>query len=265
MKEKKNEIICRIIGVLLIIAFWFLLSSILGVYKIPSPLKIFPEFFNILFSSTRIKMQGGGSHGIGIHLLYTIEMTLAGSFIGIILGIGSGVIFGMIDKLKKLSETPIEALRTIPPLAVTPFFIMWFGPNMVAQLVILIFYSFTMLVINTLTAINNLNPIYTNFAYTLGANKRQINRTVVIPGVIPEVVGGIRVVLGVSWGIQIVSELMGSPKGLGQIFSMCISIQALDIIIIGIIWIAIIAYIFDLIFVNLIKILIKWMPKNVIR
>jgi ABC-type nitrate/sulfonate/bicarbonate transport system permease component len=139
---------------------------------------------------------------------------------------------------------------------------MWFGPNTTAQLSMLIFYCFIMLVVNTTEAIKNVDPVYSKFAYTLGAPRGRVFRNVILPATVPELVGGIRVIIGVSWGIQIVAELMGSPKGLGQVFSMSVSLQALDIIIPGIMWIALLAYIVDQFFIRVAGFMTRWAPSS---
>ena len=137
-------------------------------------------------------------------------------------------------------------------------FLMWFGRGTIGQLIMLVFYCSLMLLFNTLTAIKNLNPIYTEFAYTLGAKKMHVYRTIVLPGILPENIGGMRVVIGFSWGIQIVAELMGSPKGMGQVFTMMVSYQAVEVILAGILWISLIAFIIDFTFNKLASFITRW-------
>jgi ABC-type nitrate/sulfonate/bicarbonate transport system permease component len=137
---------------------------------------------------------------------------------------------------------------------------MWFGPTQTAQLTMMAFYCFFMLLINTVSAIANVNPVYVNYASTLGASKAQVYRTIILPAIIPELVGGIRVAIGVSWGIQIVTELMGAQQGMGQVFSMAMPMQALDLIIAGILWITLLAATTDLLFVWVARGVTRWVP-----
>ncbi len=261
MKNRKIEkIILPIIGILVVLGIWHLLALRLGSFVLPTPVSVAKNFFILIYSSKKIEFQGGGKHGIGPHLLYTSMMTLLGSLIGITIGISIGLILGWITKLRRFTEPLIEAMRTIPPLAIIPFFILWFGPSIVAQLIIIVFYCSVMLLFNTMSAIKNIKPVYAQFAYTLGANRGKVYRTVILPGIIPEVIGGIRVVIGVSWGIQIVAELMGSQRGLGQILSMMTALQALEVILPTILWIALLAYAVDFLFVKISNYVIRWSP-----
>ena len=126
-------------------------------------------------------------------------MTLSGSIIGMVAGIAAGILLGWSKILNRIAGPVLEAIRTIPPLAIIPFFIMWFGPNTKAQLSMLIFYCFVMLVFNTIEAIKNVNPVYAKFAYTLGAKRIRVYRNVILPASVPELIGGVRVIIGVSW------------------------------------------------------------------
>ena len=259
-KENIEKVAFPIIGLLIVIGVWQLIYLRVGHFMLPSPLSISQDFIKVIYQSKKIAAQGGGNYGISTHLLYTGLVTVIGSIIGIILGVLFGILLGLVKKLRRFSRLVIEAVRTIPPLAIVPFFILWFGPNLTSQLTMIIFYCGVMLLVNTTEAIKNLNPIYSQFAYTLGAKKSYVYRTVVLPGIIPEIIGGVRVVIGFSWGIQIVAELMGSPKGMGQVFLKMVSMQALDVIIPGIIWITLIAYFFDFLFIRLSNFIIRWSP-----
>jgi ABC-type nitrate/sulfonate/bicarbonate transport system permease component len=64
--------------------------------------------------------------------------------------------------------------------------------------------------------------------------------------------------IGVSRGIQIVTELMGAQQGMGQVFSMALPMQALNLVIVGILWITILAATMDLIFVCATRIITRW-------
>ena len=119
---------------------------------------------------------------------------------------------------------------------------------------------FVMIVITTLNAVSNINPVLPTFAATLGASRNRIFLTVILPALVPAIVGGLRVAVGIAWGVQIVSELMGGKFGMGRVFSAMISFQALDAIIVGIIWISLVAALVDLALVLLLRRITRWAP-----
>jgi NitT/TauT family transport system permease protein len=83
---------------------------------------------------------------------------------------------------------------------------------------------------------------------------------VVFPAIIPELVDGIRVAIGVSWGIQIVRELIRTRHGMGQVFSMAMPMPALDLIVVGVLWITILAATTDMLLVWAARIVTRWVP-----
>ena len=107
---------------------------------------------------------------------------------------------------------------------------------------------------------SNVNPVLPTFAATLGASRNRIFLTVVLPALVPAIVGGLRVAVGIAWGVQIVAELMGGKLGMGRVFSAMISFQALDAIIVGIIWISLAAALVDLALVLLLRRITRWAP-----
>ena len=158
-------------------------------------------------------------------------------------------------------QPPIEVMRAIPPLAIAPMLLIWFGPTATTQYVMLIGYMFLAIVINTLEAIRNVPQVSIHYALTMGASRGQVFRTIVLPAIVPELVGGIRVGVALAWGIAVVTELLGAPVGIGKVFSMMLTAQGLDIIIISIFYVTIVAFATDRLVVLVAGYVTRWMPR----
>jgi ABC-type nitrate/sulfonate/bicarbonate transport system permease component len=248
------------LGILIALLVWELAAHALGPYRLPSLAVIVSQLFPLLTESQTLSFQGGGSDGYWPHLLHTIGFTLAASAIGVVSGVTFGLAMSRSVWFRAVTEVPVELLRTIPPLAAIPFILIWIGPGNPAQILMVSYYVFVMMVVTTLNAAANVAPILPTFAATLGASDNRIFRTVILPAMTPTVVGGIRVAVGVAWGVQIVAELMGGRYGMGRVFSAMISFQALDAIVVGIIWISLAAAVVDLILVVSIRRITRWTP-----
>ena len=79
------------------------------------------------------------------------------------------------------------------------------------------FAVFSMLFVNTLEAIRNVDPVVRRFAMALGASRIRVYRTVVVPAIVPELAGGMRVVLGLAWAILLAAEFLAAQSGIGRI------------------------------------------------
>ena len=247
-------------GVIIFIIALEIISIIVGPYKLPRVETVAVKFFEYLGRCDVLQIQGGGDAGIWPHLMYTTGRTLIGAAVGLPGGILLGIALSKNTKVRAFSKHIIGALRIIPPLVVIPFFLMWLGPTAIAQFVMVVFYCISMMIITTTTAVANVEEVYIHYGYTLGADKNQIFRTIILPMIVPELIGGLRVALATSWGIQIVTELMGSRLGMGQVFSMMVPMQALDVIICGILWIALFAVLVDVAIQQITKRITAWTP-----
>ena len=248
-------------GFTIFVLLWIIISYLIGRERLPPPYEVIQQFF-IIFKNSPVLSSRGGPASIIPHIQDSILKYIIGASAGIIIGISLGLLMTLNSFIYDLLILPIEGIRTIPALALTPFLLLWFGPTPTAAIILIIVYITLMLVINTLNAIENVPIIYMQFARTLGANKSQIFKTVIIPAIIPELKGAIRVALSRSWGLLVVAELMGIPKGLGNALTLATPYFAISTIIAVIIIITILANITDLIFVLATNKITQWMPKH---
>jgi NitT/TauT family transport system permease protein/sulfonate transport system permease protein len=258
----RREINIRhVVGFAILLLAWWWAADRLGTARLPTPRVVAEGLFPVMFKSAKIEAQGGGGSGMGGHLVASLIRVMVGGTIGIALGIGVGLLMGWSWRLNDLLQGPIEIVRAVPPLALAPFFLIWFGPTAETQYAMLILYLFLALVIATMAAIRNVPPVHLHYAATLGANRLQIYRTVVLPAIVPELVGAIRVGIALAWGIAVVTELLGAHDGMGKVFSMMLTAQGLDVIIIGIIWVTAVALVTDMIFLAISNQWTRWVAR----
>lgn len=226
--------------------------------RVPSPSAVAGEFFPILFRSPEIAASGGGTSGMLPHLLFSITLTLVGGTAGTLLGIGIGLLMSVSRRARYFLEAPIEAIRVLPPLAAVPFFLIWFGPWPLTQFLVILFYASLRMVVFTHEAVRNINPLYDQYAATLGARPAQRVRGVILPAMLPELVGGIRVMIATAWGIEVVAELMGSQFGVGRLFALLATFLASTAIVTIIIWVSLVGITLDLAFQAISRRLTRW-------
>jgi ABC-type nitrate/sulfonate/bicarbonate transport system permease component len=235
-----------LVGLAALVVVWLLLSPELGPLRLPSISATWHGIVDHFFNSPIIAAQGGGSSGLWPHLLATTARTLAGVTIGGLIGVSIGLVAANSNRFRWLVTPPLDMLRVTPSLVAAPFLILWFGVSDVAQIGLVAFYTLLVLQVNTLTAIANLPPQYASFASTLGASRRRILRTVTVPGIIPELIGGLRVALQLAWGLAIVSELIGAQRGIGRMMESVRQLFRFDLIFAAIVLIAVVAVLIDL-------------------
>ena len=251
------------LGIFISLVIWQALSAILGPVRLPSPITSLSTFAVLPFHSQRLAAAGlGGEGGIAASLVYTFSMCLVGIGIGAFAGVLIGLTMSRSQVLRNLLEPPIEFARAVPPLVLVPFLGMWMGPGMAAQIILVGVYVGLMTLITTINAVDHLKPVYARFSSTLGATQQQVFRTVTVPAVIPEIVGGLRVSIGVAWGLQVIAELVGSQYGVGIAILMMVPRMMTAEIIATVLWVALIAFIFDVLFLAIVNRLTSWKPRE---
>jgi ABC-type nitrate/sulfonate/bicarbonate transport system permease component len=151
------------------------------------------------------------------HASYTVGRVLGGSVIGIALGLAAGILLARHRRARDLIWPTLQILRPIPHMAIIPLFMVWFGGREVGVWTYIIWAIFSMMVVYVLEAVRNVSPLLQDYARTQGASESQIYRTVILPAMIPSLVGSVKVALGVSWAISLGAEFIGTQYGLGRL------------------------------------------------
>jgi len=150
-------------------------------------------------------------------ILTTLSMTLTGFLLGTAIGILMGLMMAYSIAIREFFGTIFEFLRPVPVFALIPLFIVWFGIGRAPQIALITMGTSVVLGVSTLEAVRNIPSIYVRAALTLGASRQHIYRTVILPYIIPHIIGAIRVAAAASWGLDVAAEFMGSQQGLGYL------------------------------------------------
>jgi ABC-type nitrate/sulfonate/bicarbonate transport system permease component len=248
-----------LIGFVIVLALWWMISIFLDRTTVPSPLATLVAAVEILHTTPQLVVLNTATDpGIFDDMTSTMYRTYAGVSVGLVTGILTGVALGWSRVLRDFVEPAIELLRVIPPLVYIPFFVVWFGINTFSILGIVALATFLIIVINSLEAVGNVNETYKEFARTLGASDKTVYRSVVIPAIVPELTSGIRITLGLGWGLTIVGELLGAQVGMGVALSTWVGYSAATNIIAGILWISLVAVLTDIVVTAFIRKQTHW-------
>lgn len=149
--------------------------------------------------------------------LISLLMILSGFVLGSTVGIVSSVIMAYSRTVLNVFGAVFDFLRPVPIFALIPLFILWFGIGKVPQIALIALGCSVILGVTTMESIRNIPNIYVQASYTLGAKRWDVFRTVVIPYIIPHLIGAIRVGAAASFGLDVAAEFMGSQEGLGYL------------------------------------------------
>ncbi|WP_283136224.1 ABC transporter permease [Rhizohabitans arisaemae] len=194
---------------------------------------------------------------------FTLTRQVAGFLIGSLLGIGLGLLMASSRTVNAVLDPLVELIRPIPPLAIIPLLILWLGIGAVPQVLLVVFGCFVIMVVSTVEAVRNVPRIYLNAARTLGAGGPRIYRTVVMPAIVPALVGSVRVAAAASFGLVVAAEFMGAQEGIGYQMILAQRYLRTDQIIVCIAVITVTAWLVDQVIRRLERRLTGWTERHV--
>ncbi|WP_411830691.1 ABC transporter permease [Peribacillus frigoritolerans] len=224
-KLAKSALRGSVLPVVVLIA-WQALGSvgILPAQLFSSPLLIVMTFIDLVQSGE-----------MGMHLQISLTRAFLGFALGGFLGLLLGVIVGMQKKSEEYLNPSIQMLRTVPLLAITPLFIMWFGFGELSKVLIIALGAFFPLYLQTFLGLRNVDKKLYDVALILEFSRREQITKLMIPAALPNILLGIRLALSAAWMCLVVAELLGADRGVGFMIQDARSFMQTDVVFVGII------------------------------
>lgn len=195
-------------GVLLALLLWQFFTSTLFLTeqfsRNFSPANTFRELFNFL--------TGGA---FARHALPSLSRVGIGLTMAAVIGIPVGILIGYFSKLNLLTNTVFQFVRMTSPLAWMPIAIIIFGVGNKPVYFLIAMAAVWPIIINTAHGVRNVNPLWLKVVRMLGGEHKAVLRRAVIPAIIPDMLTGLRISLGISWIILVPAEMLGVSAGLG--------------------------------------------------
>lgn len=191
---------------LLLIILWELLPRFGILYD-----RYFPPFTTVMgafFEEIR-------SVEIPRHICVSVLRAFGGYFLGALIGVILGTLAGTIKWIYEMLEIVVELLRPMPSVALIPIAILLFGNSDGYNISIVTFACTWPIFINTFEGTQSVDTEWIDTARVYGCTRLEVIRKVVVPAAAPYIVSGLRISLGISIIVVTVTEMVGSPKGLG--------------------------------------------------
>lgn len=221
---------------LILIAIWYGIhySGLVRPALVPAPHTVLAKFWTLLTKQSFI-----------VDIWMSTQRVLLGVLLGVTCAVPVGFLIGWYAPVRAFVNPLINFFRALPPIALIPLVIVYFGIGESAKVIILFYAAFFAGVIVMYEGISQINPIFIRVSRTLGATDTEIFCRIIIPLSLPHVVTALRVALGVAWATLVASELIAAQRGLGAVIQDATSFFQLDTIYVGIITIGTIALIMD--------------------
>jgi NitT/TauT family transport system permease protein len=173
--------------------------------------KLFPSVGAVLKSFVVLLKNGS----LQKHMSASFLRVLLGFTLGIVMAVVLGFLIGWFKTVRLLIDPVINFFRALPPIALIPLMIIFFGIGETSKIIVLCYASFFPALVVIYQALVGLDPIYIRAAKTLGASNLEIFRKIILPLLVPHIITACRVSLGVCWATLVAAELIAAQRGIG--------------------------------------------------
>jgi len=205
---------------------------------LPTPAAVFARFITATvsgYADATLLEHAGAS-------LFRVLSALAVAWVvAVPLGIGMGVS----PAIRGIFDPVIEAYRPVPPLAYLPLVIIWFGIGEEAKILLIFLAIVPAIALSTASGVRSVPLERINAARTLGATRWQVLAHVILPNALPEILVGTRIGLAVGWSTLVAAELVAAQRGLGFMIWTASNFLVTDVVLVGILSIAAIAFVME--------------------
>lgn len=172
---------------------------------LPSPIRVFESISELHHKDNLVS-----------NTVLSVKLNLMGYLLAILISIPIGFLLGLIPLFRGLFSKIFDSYRFIPLTAVTGIFIMWLGLGNEMKVAFLAFGIIVYLIPVIVQRIDEVDKVYLQTVFTLGASNWQTIKTVFFPSVFSKIIDDVRVLTAISWTYITIAEMLNKAGGIGE-------------------------------------------------
>ena len=138
-----------------------------------------------------------------------------GFLLAVVIAIPLGLTIGWYRRAEMALNPLVQVFRPISPLAWIPIAILWFGVGDLAAIFLIFVGCFFPLLLTAMSAVRNVPTVYVNVGRNFGLSTGDFIYRVLYPAVVPQLITGLRITLGIAWLVVVAAEMIAVNSGLG--------------------------------------------------
>jgi NitT/TauT family transport system permease protein len=205
MKNRESLILPLLTGAAVLI-LWDISVRLTHTTIFPSPASVWRGAVELLRKGVLLSYMRDSLFRVG-----------AGYLLGVILGVPLGITLGWYKVAADAFNPVIQMMRPISPLAWMPLAIIWFGVSELAPIFLIFLAAFFSVLVATMNGVRNIPPMYYQAGRNFGLTPAALFRRVIFPAILPRVLTGLRIALGIAWLVVVAAEMIAVNSGLGYL------------------------------------------------
>ncbi|RUU86481.1 ABC transporter permease subunit [Mesorhizobium sp. M7A.F.Ca.MR.176.00.0.0] len=241
------------VTILVVLALWALSARLQLVSPVflPSPAAVWNKFITVA-------RDGFVDATLLQHAVASLGRVFAALVAALAIGVPVGLAIGISTIGRGIFDPLLEFLRPIPPLAYLPLVIIWFGIGEPSKILVIAIAMLAPVALSTASGVRGVSQERINAARSLGATQRQVVRHVILPSALPSILTGLRIALGAGWSTLVAAELVAATRGLGFMIQSAAQFLVTDVVVMGILVIAAIAFVLEFTIRRIERVLVPW-------
>lgn len=224
--------IVRIAVLVILLGIWELSAQLgwINPFITSSPSRIWKTFVSLYKNGT-----------LFYHVGTTLWETLLGFFIAVVAGYLIALLLWWSEIFRKISEPYIVVLNALPKIALGPLIIIWFGTGSKAIVFMTVLVGLIVAILNMLNGFMATDENKLLLLKSMGANKWQILKKLVIPSSLPAFISMLKISVGMAWIGSIMGEYIVSKAGIGYLIVYGGQVFKLDLVMTSVVILCILA------------------------
>ncbi len=206
MKKTVRQSVPSLLVIAALIAIWWGAVVLTKSVIFPTPLAVVTGTLELARDGTLWEHIGASLMRVG-----------AGFGLAVLLAIPLGLWMGWVRGAFVTLNPLFQILRPISPIAWIPLAILWFGVGNASPIYLIFIASVFPMIVQTTAGVHTIEKRYLRAAENFGVSRATLFRRVVIPAVLPQIIVGMRVGLGVAWLVVVAAEMIALRSGLGYL------------------------------------------------
>jgi sulfonate transport system permease protein len=213
-----------------LLLLWFLATDglhLLPSHQLPSP--------RAVVRAARDLLAGGE---LFRHVTASVERVALGFLLGAGVATALGAWVGLSRMAERVLDPTIQAIRNVPSLAWVPFLLLWMGIDELPKVTLVAIGAFFPVYLNLVSGIRQTDRKLIELGQAFGLQQLGLVRHIVLPAAMPSLLTGLRIGLGQSWLFLVAAELIASTRGLGFLLIDGQNSARADVMLVGILLLA---------------------------
>jgi NitT/TauT family transport system permease protein len=204
--SKLKQILPAATVIAILIAMWWLVIVVTHSAIFPTPWQVVTGTLELARDGTLWGDIGASLMRVGVGFLLAVGIAVP-------LGLWMGWVKGAFSTLNPI----FQILRPISPIAWIPIAILWFGVGDASPIFLIFMSSVFPMVVQTTAGVHTIERRYLRAAENFGVSRYTLFSRVIIPAVLPQIIVGMRIGLGVAWLVVVAAEMIALRSGLGYL------------------------------------------------